>query len=481
MGNDDDNDDNVIPFPGANTQGGAFGLSAAVLAALLDALDVDDFAPETPKLLRKRSKRAAYVVRLDLDDVKPPIWRRLRLASDLTLDEVHDIIQLAMGWQDCHLHHFVMGPDTRDLRRPHFLAPFDIEEGEEGVPEADVRLDQVLGKAGHRLFYEYDFGDGWWHTLKLEKVEPWVDGDPEASCIAGRRACPPEDLGGPRMVEALGDWLAGRTEGYDPDWVRQVLDWLPEGYDPGVFSVEDVNDALAAGPPSGLAELPPPLLQLVLRLGPFHLPDIAELLDKATLQAALPEGAATAAVRRYRILLEFVGDGVTLTQAGFLHPRMVEELFEALDLDDEWIGEGNRESLTLPVLWLRESATSLGLIRKAKGRITLTANGRKVIYAPPTELLSYIASRITNGKDHERDARTLALLFMAAGRNWDRSGPEAAALMEAIGWRVDGGSLDRAVLQWASRTVTVLDCLCGRRADAGTRADVARELLRLSV
>lgn len=223
-------DGNVIRFPGTQRQdGGEAGFSAADFLA---SLGTNPFAPEPPKLLRKRSKRAAYIVRLDLDDVKPPIWRRLRLASDLMLDQVHDIVQVAMGWQDCHLHHFVMGPDTRDLRRPHFLAPFDIEEGDEGMPEADVRLDQVLGKAGHRLFYEYDFGDGWWHTLKLEKVEPWVDGDPGAYCFMGRRACPPEDLGGPGMVEVLGDWLAGRRDGYDPEWVRQVLDWLSERYDP---------------------------------------------------------------------------------------------------------------------------------------------------------------------------------------------------------------------------------------------------------
>lgn len=474
-------DDNVIPFPGARARSGATpGFSAPDLSAFIAGLGVDAFAPEPPKLMRKRSMRLAYVVRLDLDGVLPPIWRRLRLASDLTLDQVHDIIQRAMGWQDCHLHHFVMGPDKRDLRRPHFLAPYDIEEGQEGVAEADVRLDQVLGKPGHRLFYEYDFGDGWWHTLKLEKVETWVDGDPDAHCIAGRRACPPEDIGGPGMVAAVGDWLAGDTEGYDPGWVRQVLDWLPEGYDPAAFSVNDVNAALGAGPQPGAGDLPPVLMQLVLRLGPLHFPALAGLLAAAAPDAPLSRAAADQAVRRYRFLMDLVGEGVALTQAGYLPPRLVAEVCEALDLDDAWIGKGNREDMTLPVRRLRESAMALGLVRKAKGRLTLTANGRRFSYCPATELLGYIASRIPTGKDHEKDAGILALLFTAAGRRWDRSGSDAAALMEALGWRLEGQAMDRAVLQWAGGTTAVLDGLCGRSGDADTRARVARELLRLA-
>ncbi|MFT3888046.1 MAG: plasmid pRiA4b ORF-3 family protein [Arachnia sp.] len=478
-----DTNDNVIPFPGApETRAAVSGSTPPDLAAFLAGLDLDfgPFAREQPKLLRKRPKRVAYVVRLDLDDVRPPIWRRLRLASDLMLDEVHDIIQTAMGWADCHLHHFVMGPDTRDLRRAHFLAPFDIEEGDEGIPESDVRLDQVLGKPGQRLFYEYDFGDGWWHTLKLEKVGSWVDGDPDASCVTGRRACPPEDLGGPGMVGTLAEWLAGNTDGYDPQWVRQVLDWLPAGYDPEAFSVDDVNAALTAEP-LALADLPPVLTRLVVKLGPWGLPNVAGLLAAFAQGASLSDDDAREAVRRYPLLLEAIGDGVALTKAGYLPPCLVEELFEGLDLDDEWIGKGNREDMTPPVLHLRESATHLGLLRKSKGRLLPTANGRKLCYGPPQALLAHVASRLPLGRDHEQDAGTLALLFAAAERDWFQSRAEAAQLMADIGWRLDDGRMDLAVFEWARPTTTVLDSLCGRRADVTRRAAVARELLRLSV
>ena len=111
-------DDNVFPFPVP----GEPSSSKAKGAPQFGVPDVmpffagagHPFAPPTQKLLRKRPTRAALIVRLDLDDARPPIWRRLRLASDLPLSQLHDVIQTAMGWEDCHLHHFVMGPSSRD-------------------------------------------------------------------------------------------------------------------------------------------------------------------------------------------------------------------------------------------------------------------------------------------------------------------------------------------------------------------------------
>lgn len=199
-----------------------------------------------PRLLRRRTTRVAYVVRVDLDDARPPIWRRVRLASDLTLDRVHDILQVVMGWSNEHLHQFQMGPDTKDLRIRGFLTDFDLGEGEEGIPERDVRLDQVLAKPGQRLFYWYDFGDSWHHTVKLEKVEPWRGGDPEAFCLTGRRACPPEDVGGMWGYAELLDALDGEL-GDDPESMREKLEWLSPGYDPADFDVHEVNRILTTG------------------------------------------------------------------------------------------------------------------------------------------------------------------------------------------------------------------------------------------
>ena len=217
-------DENVIPFPGrarnrpaepdaaaqasvddilGRVRSGeisAIELLEAVRGAMggFPGVDTDGygFGRVRPVLLKKGRKRVCFVVRLDLDNARPPIWRRLRVASDLPLDQVHDVIQAAMGWSDMHLHHFQMGPDAKDVRLVPFLTPFDVEEGEtDGTLESDVRLDQVVGEPGHRLFYEYDFGDSWEHVIKVEDLIAPKSGMPQIVCLAGANACPPEDVG----------------------------------------------------------------------------------------------------------------------------------------------------------------------------------------------------------------------------------------------------------------------------------------------
>jgi hypothetical protein len=198
-----------------------------------------------PKLLKPRKERVCFVVRVDLDNAKPPIWRRLRLASDLKLDELHLIVQVAMGWTDSHLHQFKMGPDAKDFMMEPFLTEFDLQEGAiDGILESEVRLDEVVAIPGHRLFYEYDFGDGWHHTVKLEKVEPWRDADRLAVCIGGRRACPPENVGGPGGYGAVLAGLAGEVDLNEQPWLVDQLDALPSDFDPAAFDVAEVNELL---------------------------------------------------------------------------------------------------------------------------------------------------------------------------------------------------------------------------------------------
>ncbi|BBY57925.1 hypothetical protein MSAR_10610 [Mycolicibacterium sarraceniae] len=161
----------------------------------------------------------------------PPIWRRLDLAGDLVLDELHVVLQVARGWQDGHLHKFGVGPDRRT--RAYFVTGFDLSEGDDGVTEDSVRLDQVVSDKGDRLFYDYDFGDGWEHVLVVEDV--FDDPPPAPVCLTGKMACPPEDCGGLGGYEELAAWVRG---GYDPHATPMGLtapdmrDWLPPGWHP---------------------------------------------------------------------------------------------------------------------------------------------------------------------------------------------------------------------------------------------------------
>lgn len=433
-----------------------------------------------PKLLKQLPRRACFVVRVDLDGARPAIWRRLRLASDLRLSQLHDIIQTAMGWTDSHLHHFQMGPDTKNFRMAPFLTQFDLEEGEiEGVLESDVRLDQVIAKPGQRLFYEYDFGDSWHHTLKLEKVEPWADGDPLAVCVTGRRACPPEDVGGIHGYGEILDALDGHVDPDQAEWTAELLEWMPDDFDPAAFDVKEVNELLRQDPLPPLEDWRAEITSLVARCAP----SVRRKLDRLVTQAItdwceLDDEQVSKATLRYRTLLREVGPGVKLTAAGYLPPRLVESLYGELDIGSEWYGKGNREDQTAPVLTLRQSATGLGLLRKAKGGLSATVAGRRMM-DDPRALFSHVAARLPLGREAEQDAGLLALLFAAAGRDFWSERAEAATILSALGWRsASGGDLSIIVWHAADRTTHVLEHLVGRRPNPGTKAAVAKALLR---
>lgn len=198
---------------------------------------------ELPTLLRKPRKVRGFQVRIDLLQVKPPIWRRLILPGDLTLDCVHAVLNEAMGWTNSHLHRFRTGNGPYS---PHFITEFDLHEGEEGVLEDDVRLDQVVAEKGDALWYDYDFGDGWEHVVKVEAVLP--EPPAEVELVSGRRACPPEDVGGPWGYEAVATWV---QSGYDKTLLPEQFDnakharqWLPPGWHPAALDLESARSVL---------------------------------------------------------------------------------------------------------------------------------------------------------------------------------------------------------------------------------------------
>lgn len=102
-----------------------------------------------------------YQVRVDLAGTRSPTWRRLEVASDVFLDDLHEIIQIAFGWTDRHLHRFGCGPAYYSDDTEYYLMDFEVDSGEMGIPGQQVRPDEVLADIGDRMFYCYDFGDNW--------------------------------------------------------------------------------------------------------------------------------------------------------------------------------------------------------------------------------------------------------------------------------------------------------------------------------
>jgi Plasmid pRiA4b ORF-3-like protein len=162
--------------------------------------------------------RQIYQLKVTLVGIEPRVWRRLLVPGGFTLDRVSRIIQVAFGWQGHHLHSFEIA--GRQYGEPDPLGELDLDD------ELDWRLDAVADR-GDRFTYVYDFGDWWEHQVVVESIGP---ADPEQrypACVAGERAGPPEDVGGP---EGYGEVLAVLADPARPD-PTGVRDWLV-GFDP---------------------------------------------------------------------------------------------------------------------------------------------------------------------------------------------------------------------------------------------------------
>lgn len=196
-------------------------------------LDDDDDEGENVEA----SPTAAFQLKIVLQEVKPPVWRRVE-TLDCTLGELHETIQAVMGWHDGHMHEFAVGK-TRVISA-------EFEEFE-AAPAGSRREDEVLlselDAAGtKKIEYMYDFGDGWRHSIVIEGKLP-VDAVAEQPvCTGGARACPPEDIGGPwgyaEFLEALADPTHARHE--------ELTAWYgEEDFDPERFDVAEANRLLA--------------------------------------------------------------------------------------------------------------------------------------------------------------------------------------------------------------------------------------------
>lgn len=140
---------------------------------LLDLAGARARLRDAPVPTRRRRRRAkepfAVTVRVDLVGAKPPVWRRLVLPSTLRLDQLHGVLQAVFDWTDSHLHRFTLDDEPWGDGEK-YLCPYDVEEGEDdGVPESDVRLDEVLAAPGDVLTYLYDYGDDWHHRLVVAR------------------------------------------------------------------------------------------------------------------------------------------------------------------------------------------------------------------------------------------------------------------------------------------------------------------------
>ncbi len=171
-------------------------------------------------------------LKVTLQGIRPPVWRRLLIPSAMTLRDLHDVLQTSMGWTDSHLHDFAIGGDRFG----------DPNTGDEVENEARLTLEAIRNAGVARFKYTYDFGDDWEHLVVIEGTVPCVQSQHYPACIAGKRACPPEDCGG---VYGYANLLEVRADPTHPGH-EEMSEWLDEDFDPEEFSIEEV-DAMLAG------------------------------------------------------------------------------------------------------------------------------------------------------------------------------------------------------------------------------------------
>lgn len=171
-----------------------------------------------------------YKLKITLEGVEPEVWREVQVIENIYLNDLHEIIQIVMGWENYHLYEF-----RKDGRI--FGVPDDEGWGEPVIDVATVRLNTILNEVEETFQYRYDFGDEWIHTISLLKImidAPWP------VCLRGERNCPPEDIGGPQGYE---EFLETISDPENPSY-EDLLEWVGGEFDPEKTDLASVNENL---------------------------------------------------------------------------------------------------------------------------------------------------------------------------------------------------------------------------------------------
>ena len=177
-----------------------------------------------------------FQIRITLQDIEPPIWRRVQVPADFPLRRLHDVIQAVMNWQDYHLHQFEVG--DRLYGQPEIAG--DDHYGPPLHSDRDTRLSALLERGIKRFTYTYDFGDDWRHDIEIERTlqaKPRIE---YPILVTGERRGPPEDCGGPF---GFMEFLDAMSDPGHPDH-EDHLDWYGEPFDAEDMELDKVEAML---------------------------------------------------------------------------------------------------------------------------------------------------------------------------------------------------------------------------------------------
>lgn len=174
-----------------------------------------------------------YQIKVQLAGSEPPVWRRFQVLSQTPLDQLHDIIQVVMGWDNDHFYQFMINDE--------FYSAPEVDETDQRKEARHYQIGQLIKRGKTSFLYEYDLSDGWEHEVTVEKIRPIPELDARQLplCLEGENATPPEECGGIFGYYELMSILKDPT--------HDAYDEMREQYgdiDPKAFDNAEVNQAL---------------------------------------------------------------------------------------------------------------------------------------------------------------------------------------------------------------------------------------------
>lgn len=190
------------------------------------------YEEETDRRQMSRGTYDAAELYVELADIAPTIWRRVRVPTKASLSQLHDILQCLFQWEDSHLHAFYVG--EQEYRHPDQI--YDDFGAERPKSEKVVKLTDIVEAGARDFLYIYDFGDDWQHQIRLERIVAVADPKDLLVLLGGENAAPPEDCGGApgyeHMLEVLSDPQAEEYE--------ELAEWVGGEFDPAMLDKKEI-------------------------------------------------------------------------------------------------------------------------------------------------------------------------------------------------------------------------------------------------
>lgn len=182
------------------------------------------------------TQSSVFQFKITLQDIKPAVWRRIQISETSTFWDLHIAIQDAMGWKDCHLHHFeVVDPETNE-KQLMGIPDDDGFDDDKTLPDLNYKVIDYIAH-NNQILYLYDYGDSWYHLIEYEGLHEKQPKKKYPVCIAGERACPPEDVG---SIPGYYDFLEAINNPTHKEH-DSMLEWVGGKYDSEKFDPKKVK------------------------------------------------------------------------------------------------------------------------------------------------------------------------------------------------------------------------------------------------